>query len=190
MKKNINKLFLLMMLPSFMFLSSCDELGELDVNVPVEINFSSKGPNNSATESEFFCLSQYDEWREYQSDIESSRYVTGSYWTLEEYEGNQLTPNLQGQVSFTLYEGAQTVNPIITVPLGNISAASYIGNPYELELTVGQVDALNAILASMGEDGCFTAVLNVTNITGDTVGGNFVINGRVVIVLEATVRTD
>ena len=108
MKKNLKKLILLKtILRSFLLFSGCDELSELDVNVPVEINFSSRTPNSSTTVSEFFCLSQYEDWREYQSDIrESSRYITGSYWTLEEYDGNALTPNLQGTVSFTLYEGA------------------------------------------------------------------------------------
>ena len=76
----------------------------------------------------------------------------------------------------------------IAIPLGNYRVADYIGNAYELELTVEQV-ASNAVLADMGDDGCFTAVLNVTNITGDKVSGDYVINGRVVIVLEATVRT-
>ena len=185
MKKNIKKVLFLMFLPIFMVFTSCDELSELALNIPLVIEFSASGTNTTVSETEFFCLSQYDEWRDNQEDIENAEYVAASYGTLA---GS--SPNLNGNVSFALYDGLG--NLIFTVSLGNITAADYISTPYELSLTADQVNAFNSILANLpNNDGCFTGELRVTDITGQTnANGEYVLNGKVEIVVEATVKTD
>lgn len=181
MKKNIKKFILLSLLPFILVSTSCDELNQLALNIPVVIEFSPSDDNTTVTESEYFCLSQYDAWRENQDDIESTQFIGASYWTLE---GS--SPNLQGNVTFTLYDGFGGF--IFSVPLGNITADEYLDEPKELQLTVEQVDAFNAILGDLpGNDGCFTGELTVTDVTGQLIDGEYKLNGKVEVVLEAAV---
>jgi hypothetical protein len=183
--KKLNLIFLFIFTGLITF-TSCDELSQLTLNVPLPIEFSAVGSNTTVTESEFFCLSSYKEWRDNQEDIESAKYLAASYWTLE---GS--SPNLEGDVSFTLSSGG---SEIFTYPLGRIKADDYIDSAYVFDLNENQINALNDILTfltDMNNDICFTGVLNVENITGQTnASGNYVLNGKVEIVLETEVNTD
>lgn len=180
MKKILIKVSISLLFLSFLFSSGCDELSKLDINMPVVINFSPSGTNTTVSEDEYFCLSQYETWREYQGDIESARYVAASYWTLE---GS--SPNLNGNITFTLYDGDGEF--IFAYSLGNFSADTYLGAPFEMTLTLDQVDALNAVLSTMSDDGCFRGNLTVTDITGQQIDGKYLLNGKVEIVLELSV---
>ena len=185
MKLFFKKFLVLLFFAALVSFNGCDELSELDLNIPLVIEFSPSGTNTTVSETEFFCLSQFEEWRDNQDDIENAQYVAASYWTLA---GS--SPNLAGNVSFELYDGFG--NLIFVYNLGNIVAADYLSTPYELSLTADQVEALNSILGDVaGSDGCFTGVLTVTNITGQTnANGEYLLNGKVEIVVEATVKTD
>lgn len=173
------------LLASFLFFSGCDELNNLTLNVPLVIEFSSVGSNTSTSDTDFFCLSDYSEWRDNQDDIESANYLAASYWTLP---GS--TPNLKGNVSVSLFN--ENGGLIFTYSLGNITASEYLENPFELELNQSQIEALNSVLNGMADnEACFSSSLNVTNITGDkNAQGNFVLNGKVEIVIETEVQTN
>jgi len=185
MKKNIKKIIFTFLATSLIMLTSCDELSQLLLNIPLPIEFSASGTNTSISETEFFCLTQYSEWRDNQDDIESANFLAASYWTLD---GS--SPNLRGNVSFSLFDGFGGL--LFTVNLGNITAADYLENPYELSLNADQIQAFDAVLSNLADnDACFTATLSVTDITGDTnASGEYVLNGKVEIVLETDVNID
>ncbi len=182
--KYLNKIVLLFLTSSLLFFSGCDELSQLTLNVPLVINFGTSGPNTSTEDTEYFCLSDYTDWEENQDDIESAKFLTASYWTLD------ATPNLEGNVTVYLYDSNGSV--IFTYNLGTITAADYIDEPFELTLTQAQIDVFDGVLSNLsGNNGCFTSKLTVTNITGTTnSSGNYVLNGKVEIVLETEVNTD
>ncbi len=186
MRKSLIKIVISFVFITFFIGSSCDDLSQLTLNVPLVIEFISEGPNTTSSDEEFFCLSSYEEWRDNQEDIESAKYLAASYWTLEGEDFSQTTPNLRGNVSFSLFESGIH---LFTVSFGNITAADYLENPYVLELNESDVQALDDILLNLaGNDACFTSTLNVTNITGDTnASGDYVLNGKVEIVLETEV---
>lgn len=185
MKIFLKKVSLLFLLSSFLMLSGCDQLNNLTLNVPLVIYFSSSGPNTSPEPAEAdFCLSDYTEWEENQDDIESANYLAASYWTLP-----GCTPNLKGDVSVSLFNNGGL---IFMYSLGNITASDYLENPFELELNQSQIEALNSVLNGMADnEACFSSSLNITNITGDkNAAGNFVLNGKVEIVIETEVKTN
>jgi hypothetical protein len=182
----ISKMLLSLLFASLIFVNGCDDLNNLTLNVPLAIEFSSVGSNTTTSDTEYFCLSDYSEWRDNQNDIESAKYLKAAYWTL----APGTTSNLRGNVSVSLYNNNGGV--IFTYPLGNILASDYIDNPFELELNQTQIAALDAVLNGMsGNQACFSSSLNVTNITGDkNAQGDFVLNGKVEIVLETEVKTN
>lgn len=184
MKNILKKLSFILVISSFMLFTSCDELSELTLNVPLPIEFSTSGSNTSLSENEYFCLSQYEEWRDNQDDIESAKFLTASYWTLD-----GTTPNLRGDVSFSLYSGGVL---LFTYNFGTITAADYETDPYELMLTESQIQAFDNVLSNLFDnDACFTGTLTVNNVTGDTdISGNRVLNGKVELVLETEVKVD
>lgn len=184
MKNMLKKFSFIVIAISFFFVTSCDELSELTLNVPLPIEFHTSGSNTSLSESEYFCLSQYEDWRENQEDIESAKFLTASYWTLD------ATPNLTGNVSFSLYN--EFGGLLFTVNLGRITVADYIDNPFELELTESQIQILDDYLSDLAaQNKCFQSTLSVTGITGDTnIQGNYELSGKVEIVLETEVNVD
>lgn len=185
--KNIFKLFTLIFIAVSFLISSCDELNKLILNVPLIIEFSSVGPNSSTSDSDSFCLTDYSDWRENQNDIESAKFLAASYWTLKE----GTSPNLSGDVSVSLFDANNNNKLIFTYSLGNIVAAAYVENPAELKLNKTQIQALDDVLSGMADNNaCFTASINVTNITGDKIQGDFVLNAKVEIVVETEVKTN
>lgn len=184
MKNIFRNITLLIFGASLLLFTSCDELSQLPINVPVSIEFTSSGTNTSLTETNYFCLSDYEEWRDNQDDIQSVTFLTASYWTLD---GS--SPNLRGDLVFTLLNASGTA--IFTFDFGTITAANYEDTAFELQLTAAQIQALDDYLSDLAvNDKCFQSVLTITNITGDTnIQGQYVLNGKVEIVLEAEVDT-
>jgi len=184
MKNIFNNITLIIFATSLFLVMSCDELGQLPINVPVSIEFTTSGTNTSLTETNSFCLSDYEEWQENQDDIQSVTFLTASYWTLA---GS--SPNLSGDLIFTLLSSSGST--IFSYNFGTVTAADYEDTPFQLQLSAAQIQALDDYLSDLAvNDKCFQSVLTITNITGDTnAQGQFVLNGKVEIVLEAEVDT-
>jgi hypothetical protein len=184
MKNIFKKIGLVFIGISLFFLNSCDELSQLTLNIPLPIEFYTSGTNTSLSETEYFCLSSYEEWRDNQDDVESAKFLTASYWTLD------ATPNLRGDLSFSLYNDFGGL--LFTVSMGNVRAADYINTPYELQLNESQIQVLDNYLMDLAaQDKCFQSVLSISNITGDTnIQGQFELSGKVEIVLETEVNVE
>jgi hypothetical protein len=166
---------------SLLFFNGCDELNKLKVNVPLIVNFSTSGTNTQLTESESFCLSDYEDWRENQEDVNSATFVSAAYWT------ESASLGLQGDVTVVLAN--QFGDELITYTISNYAPASNINIPVTLELNEKQIDAINNYLSLIGDqqnDLCFQASLTLSNITGTATP--FQLRGRVEIVIEADVE--
>ncbi len=177
----ITKILLSLLIASLVFVNGCDELNKLKVNVPLIVNFSTSGTNTVLTESENFCLSDYEDWRENQEDVNSATFVSAAYWT------ESASLGLQGDVTAVLAD--QFGDVLFTYTINNYAAASNIDTPYTLELNEKQIDAINTYLSVIGDqqnDLCFQASLTLSNITGTATP--FQLRGRVEIVIEADVE--
>lgn len=180
MKNILKKITLLLVLVSFFTFSGCDELSELTVNVPLAIEFSTSGNSDSPSNPDYFCLSQYEEWRDNQEDVESVKFLTASYWTISASE------NLTADLQFTLAQNDGT--PIFSITMNNVVAADYLENAYELTLTEVEIEALDSYLEFLADnDQCFNSNWSVTNISGNS---PYQLTGKVEIVLEADVSVE
>ncbi|MBK8945460.1 MAG: hypothetical protein IPM32_09360 [Ignavibacteriae bacterium] len=181
MKNIFNKILILAFIVGISFSVGCDELNNLPINVPIVVNFSTSGNNTTISESENFCLSDYEKWRENQDKVQSATFVSAAYWT------ESASAGLQGDVSVQLSD--QFGNTIFSVTLNNYKAADNIDKPFTLELTETQIQAMNEYLESLSEnenDQCFNSSLTISDITGTVTP--YQLTGRVEIVIEADVE--
>ncbi|MCB9259567.1 MAG: hypothetical protein H6612_09455 [Ignavibacteriales bacterium] len=180
MKVILNRFFLLTLFASFSFFNGCDELTNLPINVPMVFPISTSGTNTTLTESASACLSQFDDWQQYQEDIQSATFVSAAYWT--ESASSGLTGNVNVTVSDNLG------NVLFSVSIPNYAASSNIDQPYTLELTENEIIAFNDYLSQVGDSGdrCFNASLTISNITGNSTP--YSLTGRVEVVVEADVE--
>ncbi|MBK7104126.1 MAG: hypothetical protein IPH62_02440 [Ignavibacteriae bacterium] len=181
MKNIISKFLLLTFLIGISFSGGCDELNNLPVNIPIVVNFSTSGNNTTISESENFCLSDYEKWRENQDKVQSATYLSAAYWT------ESASAGLQGDINVQLSD--QFGNIIFSVVLNNYKAADNIDKPFTLELTESEIQALNDYLELLSEndnDQCFNSSLTISDITGTTTP--YQLTGRVEIVIEAAVE--
>lgn len=181
MKKIFFNLIAVSLLSVFFIGSSCDDLTNLPVNVPIVVNFSTSGSNTSITESKQFCLSDYQEWRDNQDGVNGASFVSIAYWT------ESATPNLQGD--FTVALSDQFGNQLFAVTLENVKAADYIDNPFAITLDEAQIQAIDDYLSAIGTDQnnlCFSGSLTISNISADS--SPYQLTGRVEMVIEADVK--
>ena len=177
----ITKILLSLLFASLIFVNGCDELNNLAVNVPLIVHFSTSGSDTQLTESESFCLSDYEDWRDNQEDVNSATFVSAAYWTEFASSG------LRGDVTVTLAD--QFGNVLFTYTISDYAAANNIDVPFTLELNENQIDAINTYLSVIGSqqnDLCFQSSLTVSNITGTITP--YQLNGRVELVVEADVE--
>lgn len=168
-----------------LFITSCDDLNNLALNVPVEVPFSVSGSETNLNESVEFSLSQAEAWRENQDDINSAKFLTASYWTLE-----GTSSNLEGDLTFSLYNNVGSL--LFSYDFGRIVASDYVTNALQMQLTDSQIAAFDNYLNNLSNnDASFRAEVTVSNISGNTnTSGNFVLNGKVEIVLETDVNVN
>lgn len=160
--------------------SSCDDLNNLPVNVPVVVNFSTSGSNTTLTESQQFCLSDYQEWKDNQDGVNGASFVKIAYWT------ESATAGLQGDITVSLSD--QFGNQLFAVTLENVKAADYIDNPFAITLEEAQIQAIDDYLSVIGTDQndlCFSGSLTISNISADS--SPYQLSGRVEMVIEADV---
>ncbi|MFZ1291990.1 MAG: hypothetical protein WAR79_17970 [Melioribacteraceae bacterium] len=181
MKNIYSKFLLLTFLVGITFSGGCDELNNLPVNVPIVVNFSTSGNNTTISESENFCLSDYEKWRDNQDKVQSATYVSAAYWT------ESASAGLQGDINVKLTD--QFGNTLFSVTLNNYKAADNIDKPFTLELTETQIQALDDylnLLSENGNDQCFNSSLTISDISGTSTP--YQLTGRVEIVIEAAVE--
>jgi len=181
MKIFFNKLALLSIFVGFTFLNSCDELNNLPLNIPIRVNFSTSGSDSQLIENQSFWLSNVQEWRDNQENINSANFVSAAYWT------QSASPGLQGDINVALAD--ENGNLLFSINIPNYKAADNLDTPYTLELSQNQIQALDDYLSTIGNDGndhSFIASLTISNITGSSTP--YSLTGRVEIVLEADVE--
>ncbi len=166
---------------SLLFFEDCDVTpATTNINIPIEVNFSSTSTDNSLTSAKSFCLSENSEWNDNKSKIQSAEYLSASYWTISSSTG------LAGNFSFSFKTASGT--EIFSVSATNFVASAYTGTAYQFNLTEAQKNALNAELANLSNgDKCFQETLSVTGITSE---GEHSLVGKVVVVMKVEIEND
>lgn len=172
-------LFIALLITAFSS-QSCDVLNNLFLNLPLKQEIESSGNGPDISETEFFCMSDYDSYRDNIESIKNILYVSAAYLTLDS------SPGLEGtNISATLKDGLGNI--IFTRNLPTAKAIDYLNNPYEIVLTETETAVLNDYLAKYKEPGfadlCFSAELLVENVTDDD-GPPYYLTGQVELVVE------
>ncbi len=183
MKKTI---LLIAMFASLSLFNGCEELGNIELNIPLVIEFNVSGSETEAHDKVAFCLNQYEDWQDNKDKIEKANYFKAAYWTID------VDPvALKGTISFVLKDNIHNV--LISGTLHDVSPADYI-NGIKFEVDQGQIDAFNQYLNEimLNEDpSCqnpsFNAGFSITDITGGT---PYDIKCKVELVLQTEVSPD
>lgn len=179
MKKYLAVISFIAAFAGTLFVNSCDEFDTLPINIPIEREIIAQGTNN-VYESSYFCLTDFSDYTEYQNDLQTLSFIRAAYTTVS------ASPNLEGDITVSLYQGQGTnpANLLFTFTIPNVRPGDYIGTVYAIVLNQTQIQLLNNYVSNL-QNQCFTAVLQVTNITAGTTP--YELHGRVTLIFEAEV---
>ncbi len=167
---------------SLLLNSGCDVINSfetLPINIPISLPVSISGNGDDLSETQNFCLENFPDFNEYQSDIEDINFVELSFRT------KSFSPtNLRGNISFELMDASG--NLIFMDELNNISPAEFEENPYVLQLSDEEINLMNQYLDSDGGT-CFTGKVNLQITDGS--GDNELV-GIIDIVFEAETKIE
>ena len=181
MKVFFNKFILLIIFGSVIFSTGCDELNNLPLNIPVAFPFSTSGSSTALSDSATIRLSDVQEWRDNQDDIESVKYLSAAYYT------ESVSAGLKGDILVEVYNPL-TNTVMLSETIKNVDPTKYINNAYVLGFSEAQIklfDAYLSTLTSNNNDLSIKGRYKISSITGTTTP--FQLTGRVEIVLETTV---
>jgi hypothetical protein len=150
---------------SLIFSSGCDIIDALEnyeANIAGSVDVN-PGPDDNAVivDSEFFCLSDNDTYKDYAEQVERIEFAKAAYRTDPTYTGD-----VRGDITVTL---APSVGSAITRTIINANPLDYISTPYELELTEAEITELNDNLQMQLEAGfdiCINASVSITVTSG------------------------
>lgn len=177
----MKKILLSLSLFALVFLTGCelaDSLTSYPVNVPISVQFSASGTNNTVYEVAGFCVDDAEEYQEYADDIQEVSLVDMAFRTI-----SYSPTSLAGDVTVILQDANGTV--LFTQTIENAVAADYVETPYTLSLTDADLETVNTYLEEQlasGSNLCLTAILSIDITDGGTTNS---IAGAVDIVFEA-----
>jgi len=181
MKKIYKPIFILFTSIMFLGFNSCDVLEQLFLNLKLSEDFHTTGNGPDISETIFDCLSNYDAFDDNFDKIQTLKYVSAAYYTLD------ATPqNLGGtNISATLYDCLGNI--ILEQSLPTAQASDYVNNPYEFILTQDEIDTFNQYLANYKTCDCFTAILLVQQVTPAD-SAPYTLNGVVEVIIEVEAK--
>lgn len=154
---------------------SCDELENLFINLKISQEITVSG-DDPISESDSFCLSEFDEIKDNLGDIEEIKYVAAAYRTISS------TPGLTGDIFASLVSDDDGIT-IFSFTILDVQVEDFIENPFEIVLTQAEIDLFNAYLADYENKDCYTTTLEVTNISAGS-GPPYSLTGVVEFVVE------
>lgn len=179
MKKKIIFYFIFV-LAAIPFLSGCDELESIPINIPISIAIETQHTTSTTTSgTASYCFENSTAYQQYMDDINSLTYVEASWRT-----DTVVPSDLSGVVTLTLRNSSGGI--ILTYSLGQITPADYINNPLQLQLTEAQIDLINFFLSN-NDDLCITAEVLVEQMPG---GQDQYVIGIIDLLFEAETNLD
>lgn len=171
---------------SFIFLgfNSCDVLEKLFLNLKVSEEFNAVGDESEILDSlENICLSDYDAFKDNFDKIQTLKYVSAAYYSLE------WTPSDLGgnNIRATLYDCDDNIILQQNIPMA--LASDYFENPYEFILTPDEIAVFNQYLANYQNCDCFSAVLSISPVTPAN-SPPYTLKGMVEIIIEIEAKLD
>jgi hypothetical protein len=180
--KKIYKLKILLLLLIFVIhFQGCNILENYLLNLPLMQDITSTGNGPTISETESFCLEDYEAYSDNIDEIQNVEYVAALYRTLDVPE---LTPGLAGQNIIVTVEDGDGIL-IFTRILPTAVADDYIDTPYEIELTESEIALVNGYLAQYKENNnlCFIATITMDNITAGQ-GPPYTLTGEVELLVS------
>jgi hypothetical protein len=155
---------------------SCDSFDSFPLNIPVSVNVSVSGSGTSISASQTFCLSDISQtFSDYQDKIKTVTFLKAQYRTT-----SVSSSSLQGTIVITLRD--TDGNVLVSISIPGVKPSDFINNPYELQLSQNEIQAINTYLNNLGSE-CFEATLGVDNISGGS--APYQVVGTVDFVFEA-----
>lgn len=158
MKKNLLKTAASLFILSFIFINGCDAFDSLPINIPLSVQVVITGNDNSLSETNSFCLDQYESYNDIAEDINTLTFIEGALRI-----DSVSNVNLQGNIRVELKNSA--AQTLFVIVINNVKPSNYMVNPYVFPLTVDQVQLLNQYIQNM-QNKCFISEVQVTGITG------------------------
>jgi len=188
MKKATNIIIIAAMFSSLALFSSCDKLENIPLNIPIQKEFTITSSQASASESATFCLNQYKEWNDNKDKIQSVKFLSAAYWTID-FAPDDLKATIGASVK------DKNGVTLFAFELKDVSPKDYMGNNgFKIELSQQEIDYFNDYLNNLQEDPTctipsFTAEYHVSNVQWS--GANeYTLHGKVEIVLETEVSAN
>ncbi|NLT49953.1 MAG: hypothetical protein GXX85_03435 [Ignavibacteria bacterium] len=159
--------------------SSCDVVDKfdtIDLNIPMSIDIITIGTETTLTESDTFCLTEFDLYNDNKDKMEEISFVEASYRT------TAVSPaNLSGNISVELKTEAGL--PLFSITIPNDTPAALLNNPIKLALTADQINALNSYVSNLSNQ-CFEATVSISNMPG----GEKTVTGVVDILFKSKIE--
>ena len=158
------------------------------MNIPIEKEFTITSSQSSASESATFCLNQYKEWNDNKDKIQSVKFLSAAYWTID-FAPDDLKANIGASVK------DKNGITLFSFDLQNVSPKDYMGNNgFKIELSKQEIDYFNDYLNNLKEDPTcmtpsFTAEYHVSNVQWSG-SATYTLHGKVEIVLDTEVTAD
>lgn len=174
-----------MLIISPLFLSGCDIINKLPINVPITFNFQLAGSGLSDTR--IICLSESETYLDYKGDVKKLSLLRIIYRT--DAEDSSVVPEqIQGFFQVVVKRG-DNGEELINTQVPNLKPIDYKkpNLPYELSLTAEEIASVNQFLnLNLTNTPCFEATVTLLNITGGS--PPYYLNGHVDVLIEAEVE--
>ncbi len=173
---------------SLTLFNSCDSLENIPLNIPIQKEFSITSSQSSASESGTFCLNQYKEWNDNKDKIQSVKFLSAAYWTID-YAPADLKATIGASVK------DKNGVTLFSFTLTDVSPKDFMGkNGFKIELSQQEIDYFNDYLNNLQEDPTctiptFTAEYHVSDVQWSG-SDTYTLHGKVEIILEADVSTN
>jgi hypothetical protein len=174
MKKFIKSSLLLFTMLVAFAMSGCDSLQNFLFDLPIKFTIDANGASGSYYGSESYCLTNDQQYQDYQDKINSITYADAYFVTKEAPAG------LSGSLTFQLLD--ENNNIIISYSDPNIVPAVHDStNAYHLSLNQSQIDDINTSLANGNR--CFTGVYSLT-VNGNANNDHIIVDIEVLFTLD------
>ncbi len=167
------------------FISGCDVINKLPINVPISFDFQMSGSGLSQTR--VICMSEADSYLDYQGKIKNLSLLRIIYRT-NSSDNSVLPENIQGFFRVVIKRN-DNKEVLIDKQVPNLKPIDFKkpNPPYELELTAEEKAIVNLYLnQNIDKDPCFEGTVTLLNITGGS--PPYFLSGHVDVLIEAEVE--
>ena len=183
MKKLYKPIFVFCSCIMFLGFNSCDVLEQLFLNLKVSEEFHAVGDESEIFASIDDCFSNYPAFNDNFDKIQTLKYVSAAYYSLEWTPSNLGGNNIYAEIRDC--DG----NIILTQSIPMAFASDFFEDPYEFILTQEEIDTFNQFLVNYQTCDCFFGVISISPVTPAN-SPPYTLDGVVEIIIEIEAKLD